>query len=61
LTPIAHEQGQQLAKEIGAAAYAECSARTQKGLKECFNSCIESVLKPKIKDVPRKEPGCLIL
>jgi len=46
LAPISYDQGSTLAREIGAVSYAECSARTQKGLKEVFNSCIQSVLKP---------------
>jgi len=64
-SPITLEQGQKLAKEVGAIAYCECSARTQKGLKETFNKCIETVLRPAGKDDGKKKKekrrGCLNL
>jgi Ras-related C3 botulinum toxin substrate 1 len=64
--PITYEQGLKLSKEVGAVAYCECSARTQKGLKECFNKCIEIVLKPNGKDQKETKTkkgggGCMIL
>jgi Ras-related C3 botulinum toxin substrate 1 len=39
-------QGQQMAKEIGAILYMECSALTQKGLKVMFDEAIKCVLFP---------------
>lgn len=44
LSPITFEQGLALAKEIGAYSYAECSAKTQKGLTKVFNDAIEGML-----------------
>ncbi|XP_077380673.1 cell division control protein 42 homolog isoform X1 [Festucalex cinctus] len=38
--PVASEEGRQLARQLGAAGFAECSALTQKNLKEAFDSAI---------------------
>ncbi|XP_061882386.1 rho-related GTP-binding protein RhoU-like [Entelurus aequoreus] len=38
--PVGSEEGRQLAQELGAAGFAECSALTQKNLKEAFDSAI---------------------
>jgi Ras-related C3 botulinum toxin substrate 1 len=46
MEPIRTEQGQAMAKEIGAQHYIECSSKLQKNLKEVFEAAIKVVLHP---------------
>jgi len=57
VVPISPEEGARMAKEIGAAAFVECSARTQRGLKEVFDEAIRLVLHPPVlkKEKERKK------
>jgi len=57
--PINYEQGMAKAKEINAIKYLECSALTQKGLKNVFDEAIRGVFAPKTSK--KKKGGCLIL
>uniref|UniRef100_A0A1I8GW76 Ras-related C3 botulinum toxin substrate 1 n=1 Tax=Macrostomum lignano TaxID=282301 RepID=A0A1I8GW76_9PLAT len=59
LAPITHLQGMTMAKEINAVKYLECSALTQKGLKNVFDEAIRAVLCPKPK--PSKKKPCNLL
>lgn len=43
LAAITYQQGSQIAEEIGAVKYLECSALTQKGLKDVFNEAIYAI------------------
>ncbi|EGW14329.1 Rho-related GTP-binding protein RhoQ [Cricetulus griseus] len=52
--PVCVEQGQKLAKEIGARCYVECSALTQKGLKTVFDEAIIAILTPKKHAVKKR-------
>jgi len=44
LAPITREQGEGLSKEIGSSGYVECSALTQKGLKQVFDEAARIVV-----------------
>ena len=44
--PLSYQQGVQMAKEIGAVRYLECSALTQQGLKAVFDEAIRVILFP---------------
>ena len=59
MSPITYPQGLQMAKEINAVKYLECSALTQKGLKNVFDEAIRAVLCP--PKPPKKTRNCLIL
>jgi Ras-related C3 botulinum toxin substrate 1 len=60
LAPITYEQGMAKAKEVNAVKYLECSALTQKGLKNVFDEAIRAVIAPPPKKKDKKG-GCLIL
>jgi len=53
------EQGERLARELGAVKYVECSALTQKGLKNVFDEAIVAALEPPV--LRSKKKFCLIL
>ncbi|KAH3873822.1 hypothetical protein DPMN_037062 [Dreissena polymorpha] len=48
LSPVTHQQGLALAKDVNAVKYLECSALTQQGLKTVFEEAIRAA------NVPRK-------
>jgi cell division control protein 42 len=58
MRPVTAEQGDRLAREIGAVKYVECSALTQKGLKNVFDEAIVAALEP---PVTKKKGKCLVL
>lgn len=58
LRPIGPEQGERLARELRAVKYVECSALTQRGLKNVFDEAIVAALEP---PVIKKSKKCTIL
>ncbi|KAJ1667857.1 Rho GTPase protein rac1 [Coemansia sp. RSA 1813] len=59
MLPITFSQGMQMMKDIQAVKYLECSALTQKCLKNVFDEAIRAVLSP---TPPSKKPKrCLVL
>eukprot|EP00008_Paramoeba_atlantica_P007368 CAMPEP_0201475248 /NCGR_PEP_ID=MMETSP0151_2-20130828/697_1 /ASSEMBLY_ACC=CAM_ASM_000257 /TAXON_ID=200890 /ORGANISM="Paramoeba atlantica, Strain 621/1 / CCAP 1560/9" /LENGTH=199 /DNA_ID=CAMNT_0047855287 /DNA_START=321 /DNA_END=920 /DNA_ORIENTATION=+ len=54
MEPVSPQMGDQLAKDIGAVKYMECSALTQKGLRDVFNVGIRVGLE---KDNEKKKSG----
>jgi len=63
LDPISEARGAQLASQLGAQKYLECSALTQKGLKNVFDEAIRCVLMAKTNRSAKKASGgnCTIL
>ncbi|CAF1626981.1 unnamed protein product, partial [Didymodactylos carnosus] len=59
LTAIKREQGQRLGKKIRAFKYVECSALTQKGLKQVFDDAVRAVLSP--KNAKTRKSNCVFL
>ncbi|GAB4852605.1 Rac-like GTP-binding protein arac7 [Ancistrocladus abbreviatus] len=64
---ITSAQGEELRKQIGAAAYIECSSKTQQNVKAVFDTAIKVVLQPprrkevKARRKRRRRSGCSVL
>lgn len=54
--PVGTEEGRRLAQQIGAASFAECSALTQKNLKDAFDAAILASIQQKRLTLRRKTP-----
>jgi Ras-related C3 botulinum toxin substrate 1 len=62
LEPISETRGIQMANQLGSQKYLECSALTQKGLKNVFDEAIRSVLTSKAQKSTKKGGNaCAIL
>lgn len=59
LSPIKREQGQKLANKIRAVKYMECSALTQRGLKQVFDEAVRAVLRPEPQK--RRQRKCILM
>ena len=56
--PLTQEAGEKLQKDLQAVKYVECSALTQKGLKNVFDEAILAALEP---PEPKKHRKCCLL
>ena len=61
LEVVSYEQGLAKAKQINAAKYVECSARTQKGLMNVYDEAIRSVISPAKSQKKAKKGACTIM
>ena len=57
MAPVKKEDGERMAKDLGAVKYVECSALTQYKLKDVFDEAIVAALEPPVK----KKTKCIIL
>lgn len=51
---VTPEEGKAMAKKVGSLCYVECSAKTQEGLEQVFQSAVQAAIAPE-KLVPEKE------
>jgi Ras-related C3 botulinum toxin substrate 1 len=61
MAPIQYEQAVQVAKEIKAQKYLECSALTQRNLKSVFDEAIRAVLSPRPVQSKATKKKCVLL
>jgi len=63
LSPVSGAEGEQLARDIGALKYMECSALTQKNLKQVFDEAIKAAIKTpsQKKSHQHKNSGCSLV
>ena len=60
MQPVRKEDGEKMAKDLGAVKYVECSALTQYKLKDVFDEAIVAALEPPQKNT-HKTRKCMIL
>jgi len=62
MQPVRKEDGERMAKDLGAVKYVECSALTQFKLKDVFDEAIVAALEPPATKKPKKKgKGCILL
>ena len=55
LAPISFAQGLEMTREVGASMYLECSALTQRGLREVFFGAVKAVIAPMGRTIKKKK------
>ena len=58
---ISYAEGKQMADEIGALSYVECSAKTREGLNEVYEIAIRHVLEVRYPSVSEESSCCVVL
>ncbi|KAJ1901139.1 GTP-binding protein Rho1 [Kickxella alabastrina] len=58
-SPVSFKEGEDVSNKIGAAAYYECSAKTNEGVREVFDGATRAAMSAKTKK--KKKSGCRIL
>ncbi|CEG62942.1 Putative Rho family, other [Rhizopus microsporus] len=58
---ITYEEGLEMAKNINAVRYLECSAKRNRGVKECFEQAAKIALSVKSKSSDQSKSSCIIL
>lgn len=58
---VTREKGQAMADKLHARKYVECSARTQEGLKEVFDSAIRCAMQIKQEKKTSSGGGCCVI
>ena len=61
MAPLTFEQGNKLAKEIGAVKYMECSAQTQQGVRALFDESIRATFPTQDKPKRKAKAKCAIM
>lgn len=59
--PVSYEEALQVAREIKAVKYLECSALTQRNLKSVFDEAIRAVLSPRPPQKVKGKSKCILL
>ena len=61
IAPVTTRDGEKVAKSIGATRYLECSALTQRGMKNVFDEIVKSLLlQKKLFSMANKKKRCTI-
>ncbi|KAK5118291.1 Rho GTPase [Meristemomyces frigidus] len=61
MQPVRKEDGERMAKDLGAVKYVECSALTQYKLKDVFDEAIVAALEPPVAKTGKKREFCVKL